>query len=319
MKEYNIALSASKEYSPYAKVLMNSFYKMHPNSKVNVYLFYLDSSIKKLESSFVKIAKKYNILNTVEFINIDYSKIEVVDNKKGWAVDLWCRWYLLDYLVDICDRVLILGVDTMIQKNIENFYFQDLTGYYFSSCSDMWINNSNSDSWPLIKADMEKFNLLDKSKYTNGDVVLVNLKETKDNLSFNQFLNLFAYNQFTCWDQDIINYCFNDKIKFGDYLKYNYFPNLGIESINDREEYKNAHIIHFAGGPKPWNIPICVAKKFNAIPEWWSIAKEARVTITLPYLNCLLLLSYSYLKGLVKRIKKLNIWSKLIGIIIWIF
>lgn len=298
MKEYNIALSASKLYAPYAKVLMTSFYKMHPNSKVNVYLFYLDPSIKKLEKGFVEIAKKYNKGNTVEFIEIDYSQLEIVDNKNGWAIDLWCRWYLLDYLIEICDRVLILGVDTMIQKNIENFYFQDLAGYYFSSCSDMFINNSNSDSWPRIKAEMEKFGLEDKSKYINGDVVLINLRETKGNLSFNEFLNFFATNQFACWDQDVITYCFNEKIKFRDYLKYNYFPNLGIESINDKEEYKNAHIIHFAGGPKPWNTPICIANKFNAIPEWWTLAKEARVTKKLPYLHSVLLLSYRYLRNL---------------------
>jgi lipopolysaccharide biosynthesis glycosyltransferase len=303
MKEYNLALSASKLYSPYAKVLMASFYKMHPNAKINVYIFYLEPSIQKLEKGFVKIAKKHNPLNIVEFVKIEYSQIEVVDNKNGWAIDLWCRWYLLDYLVDICDRVLILGVDTLIQKSIENFYFQDLEGYYFSSCSDMFVNNSTSDSWPRIKKDMEKYNLLDTSKYINGDVVLVNLKETKNNLNFDDFLNLFAINQFTCWDQDVITYCFNDKIKFNDYLKYNYFPNLGIESINDKELYKNAHIIHFAGGPKPWNTPICLAKRFNAIPEWWLYAREVNVAKKLPYFHCFLLLTYRYFRGLLKKFK----------------
>ena len=50
MKTYNIALSASKQYSPYALVLMTSFYKYHPGDQINVYLFYLDPTIKKLEN-----------------------------------------------------------------------------------------------------------------------------------------------------------------------------------------------------------------------------------------------------------------------------
>lgn len=303
MKEYNVAISASKSYSPYAKVLLTSFYKSHPDKIVNVYFFYLDPSIEKLKKDIVRLSKKYNQLNRVDFVKIQYSQIEIVDNKKGWAIDLWCRWYLLDYLVDKCDRVLVLGVDTMIQKNIEDFYFQDLNDFYFSSCSDMFVNNTNSDSWPRIKADMEKYNLSDKSRYINGDVLLVNINETKNKLSFNDFLNLFAINQFICWDQDVITYCFNDKIKFNDYLRYNYFPNLGIENFNDKEEYKNAHIIHFAGGPKPWNIPICSAKKYNAIPEWWSYAREAGVAKKLPYLHCFLLLTYRFIRDLLKRFK----------------
>jgi lipopolysaccharide biosynthesis glycosyltransferase len=297
MKEYNIALSVSKLYAPYAKVLMTSFYNTHSNSKVNFYIFYLDSSLKIMEKDFAKIAKTHNPLNNVEFIKVDYSQIEIVDNKKGWAVDLWCRWYLLDYLVDICDRVLILGVDTLIQKNVEDFYFQDFCGNYFSACPDMYINNSNSDDWPTINLDMARLGLLDKYQYINGDVVLVNLKETSGKLNFNKFLNLYAENQFTCWDQDVINYCFNDKIKFNDYLKYNYFPNLGLENFNDNESYKNASIIHFAGGPKPWNVPICKAKKYNAIPEWWKYAIEVNVTKKCPYFHCYLSLTYVFLRN----------------------
>lgn len=294
MKEYNIALSASKLYSPYAKVLMTSFYKNHINSRVNVYVFYLDPTIKKLERGFVKTAKKFNESNIVEFVKVDYEQIEVVDNKKGWAIDLWCRWYLLDYLIDKCDRVLILGVDTMVQKNIQEFYFQDLNGYYFSACSDMFVNNTNSDLWPNIQTEMQKYNLSDKSKYINGDVVLVNLNETKNSLNFKEFLNHFAINQFTCWDQDIITYFFNHKIKYSNYLKYNYFPNLGLKSINDTELYKDAYIIHFAGGPKPWNTPIFISKKYNAIPEWWLHASEAGVANKLTFLLDFLKMLYRY-------------------------
>ena len=84
---------------------------------------------------------------------------------------------------------------------------------------------------------------------------------------------------------------------------YNYFPNLGIESINDKEEYKNASIIHFAGGPKPWNTQICFAKKFNAIPEWWSNAIEVGATKKLPYVRCFLNNFFKYLLYLLVKIK----------------
>ena len=301
MEEFNLAISASKTYAPYAKVMLSSFYKTHPNSKVNLYLFYLDPTIKNLESDFIKISKAHNKLNGVDFVKVNKSQIESVDNEKGWAIDLWCRWYLLDYLVDKCDRVLILGIDTMLQGNISNFYFQNLKSYYFSCSPDMMINNSEPTQWPGIKTEMEKRGFKDKSKYINGDVVLVNLHETRNNLSFGDFLTLYSQNQFICWDQDVITYCFNDKIKFQDYLLYNYFPNLGINTINDYKLYKNAKIIHFAGGPKPWLVPICEANKYNAISDWWVYANSMGLTESFPYVRCYLLAPFRKLKSFTKN------------------
>jgi lipopolysaccharide biosynthesis glycosyltransferase len=297
MKDYNIAISASISYAPYAKVMIASFLKKHPDSKVNFYIFYLNDEVLDLKSDFEKILNNYNQFNKVDFIRVNDNKLKSVDTTQGWALDLWCRWYLFDYLVEFCDRVLVIGVDTMFQQNIDDYYFQNLDGYYFSSSSDMFINNTGHESWPRIKADMDRMGLNDKSKYINGDVVLVNLKETKGNIDFESFLKLYADNHFVCWDQDVINYCFNDRIKHQDYLKYNYFPNLGIDSIDDNNLYKNAKIIHFAGGPKPWYVPICRSKKFNAIPEWWKYAIEVNVAKKFPYIHCYISLTYWFLRN----------------------
>lgn len=305
MDIYNIAISASKEYLPYAKVMILSFCKKHPNSLVNLFVFHIDTSIIKFEKDFLKLVKIFNQENNVEFVNVDYEKVRFVDNKKGWPVDLWGRWYLFDYLVDKCDRVLSLGIDTMIRHNISDFYFQELGDFYFSCCPDMFINNSDSNKWPTIKIDMDKLNFKDKSKYINGDVVLINLNETKKNLTFDKFLNMFYENQFKCWDQDTITYCFNDKIKFKDYLLYNYFPNLNIDGIDDKIHSKKAKIIHFAGGPKPWRVPVCEAHKYNFISEWIEYAKEVNLINWLTYLECLLNLPFRVTKRILKKLIKL--------------
>ena len=61
---------------------------------------------------------------------------------------------------------------------------------------------------------MDRMGLVDKKQYINGDVVLVNLKETRGKISFLSFINAYAQNRFKCWDQDVITYCFNSYIKF---------------------------------------------------------------------------------------------------------
>jgi glucose-1-phosphate cytidylyltransferase len=87
------------------------------------------------------------------------------------------------------------------------------------------------------------------------------MKETRGKISFQSFLDLYVENQFTCWDQNVIAYCFNSYVKFQNSYIYNYFPNLNFEKIGDFENIKEVEILHFAGGPKPWQVAPWEAKK----------------------------------------------------------
>jgi len=299
MKEYNIAVSASNTYAKYISVMISSFYEKHPDSLVNLYIFYIDDRVLKTERILKKIPNSNNQNHKISFIKVDSEKLNLVDNKKGWAIDLWSRWYLFDYLKDKCDRVLILGVDTMIKENIDNFYFQNLNGFYFSCCPDMLVSNSDLTNFPDIRSDMIRMNFGDKTKYINADVVLVNLEETRNNVSFEGFLKLYKEYQFTCWDQCLITYCFNDKIKFDDNKKYNYMPNLGILDFNNNT-FRNAKIIHFAGY-KPWNTPICEAKKFVGISDWYDQAIKVSLISKYSKVICYIFTPYRRLKEFLKQ------------------
>ncbi|MBC7428121.1 MAG: hypothetical protein H7336_05890 [Bacteriovorax sp.] len=274
MKEINIAIASSKSYINYARVMMGSVYAAHPDHKINLFVFYLNDEVAPFQKVLKSQSSHHNKANSVSFIKVDSELLKKVDNGKGWAIDLWCRWYALDFLSKDYDRVLLLGLDTYTKDDISDFYFQDMTGYYFAGTPDMNINNTDSSEWQNIKDDMDRVGFIDKKRYINGDVVLINLKETRSKLSFQEFLDLYSKNQFTCWDQDTINYCFNPYVKIQDSYKYNYFPNLNLANIKDSEKMKDATILHFAGGPKPWTIPPWDAKKFNGITEWWSVAKK---------------------------------------------
>lgn len=274
MSPINIAISASSSYVRYARVMMASLYLAHPKSTVNFYIFYIDDGVLRYQVDLNAQSKLHNPLNSVVFIKVDRRELEKVDNGKGWALDLWCRWYSLDMLAQKHDRVLLLGVDTLIRSNIEDFYYQDISGYYFACAPDAYISNTDATFWPKIKADMDRVGLADKKRYVNGDVVLVNLKETKESLSFSKYIDLYYANQFTCWDQDVISYCFPSKIKFQDFRIYNYFPNLGLDSMKDSELIDGVKVMHFAGGPKPWNVAPWAAQNFVGIPEWWNLASK---------------------------------------------
>lgn len=268
-------------------------YAAHPSDNINLFVFYIDDKVALSETVLKSQSQLHNPGNSVSFIKVDKNSLKKVDNGKGWALDLWCRWYVLDVLAAKYERVLLLGIDTFVRSNISEFYFQDMSGYYFACAPDMYINNTQPSEWPAIKKDMDRHGLEDKGKYINGDVVLINLKEMNGKLSFSKFLDLYFKNQFTCWDQDVITYCFSSYIKYQDYCIYNYFPNLNLSNIVDKENINKVKILHFAGGPKPWNVNPWSAKNFNGIPEWWGIAKKEGFPSLIGYLR--------YMKQYVKK------------------
>lgn len=263
--------------------MMASLYAAHPTISINLFVFYLDDAVALSEAILKKQSQLHNQNNMVSFIKVDRDVLSRVDSGRGWAIDLWCRWYILDVLAEKYERVLLLGLDTLIRSDISEFYFQDMSGYYFACAPDIFISNTQSSEWVAIKGDMEKHGFKDNTKYINGDVVLVNLSETKENLSFSQFLEMQNLNQFTCWDQDVINYCFRSKIKYQDPYIYNYFPNLNLNNLVDKENMSKVKILHFAGGPKPWNVNPWKAKNFYGIPQWWGIAKKEGFLSPLEY------------------------------------
>jgi lipopolysaccharide biosynthesis glycosyltransferase len=184
-------------------------------------------------------------------------------------VDLWARWKLLDELPDICGRVLVLGLDTMIRGDVSLFYQQEMGENLFSATPDMWINTTDQSGWPEIASDMRRFHMDSTEDYINGDVVLVNLEKCRRELSFPQFIDFQARHQFTCWDQDIINYCFPDRLQRQADYSFNYFPHIASSTA---EDYDRAVIVHFAGGPKPWNVSPWRAAQYVGVSEWWANA-----------------------------------------------
>jgi lipopolysaccharide biosynthesis glycosyltransferase len=293
MNEINIAISASASYIVYAKVMMASIYAAHTDQIINLYVFYIDDRVILGEKALRNQARRHNVRNSVTFFKVDPLLLKGVDNGKGWALDLWARWYALDVLANLHERVLLLGIDTFVRSNISEFYFQEMAGYYFSGVPDMCISNTQPTAWPRIKDDMDRVGFKFHKHYINADVVLVNLKETAGKVSFSRFLDLYADYEFTCWDQDVVNYCFSKYVQYKNSHIYNYFPNLNLTNLPDSKSLGVVKIFHFAGGPKPWNVSPWQAKNFNGIPEWWVVARREGFPGSAEYVR--------YLRGFLRK------------------
>lgn len=274
----NIAFSASRQYLQYVPVVIYSLCKNNQNRTIKCHIFHsLDKKIIKIEKRYKKLFQNHKNIE-INFHNIDQSNYIDLPINKGWSLELWARWKVLDILAPIEERVLILGVDTMINKDIYEFYSQDLSDYYFAACPDNFISNTNLKNWEG-KNFLKKYNVLQKN-YINADVVLVNLSETYNKISFQDFILKYFTINAPCLDQDVINFCYKEKLKLCDYKKFNFFPNT---NCLDREEslklYKNASIVQFTGSiNKPWNIFKVHWKNFIGVEEWWQLAQELGIS-----------------------------------------
>ena len=88
------------------------------------------------------------------------------------------------------------------------------------------------------------------------------------------------------------------------YRYYNYFPNLNIKIHDDNLLTKKAKIIHFAGGPKPWRVPICEANNYTRIKEWYNYADSLGITSNWDYIKCYSQLPFRKIWRKIKKVLK---------------
>ena len=148
------------------------------------------------------------------------------------------------------DKVLYLDSDIVVCEDLTELYNTDIDNLYAGVVSVYKyffkkVLNLNNDKIISEEYLANKLNILNKT-YFNAGVLLLNLNEMrKDNIKEKSFKFLFENYPLLYQDQDILNSLFNNKIKFLD-RRYNVYYRHFLYN-------KPTTILHFAGSQKPWN------------------------------------------------------------------
>lgn len=254
----NIVFASSKEYILFSSVLISSL-KQSNNCMLNIYIIYSDEmmeEIKMIKNEFEDERCLVNDLKISDELLEQVKKLEV----SSWNIATWYRWALTELLPGTLDRVLLMGLDTLVLDNIEDFYNQDFQNNVLVMCPDVFNTYCVGDE--MVLAFKHK-NMLDT--YFNADIVLVDLKSYRNEINFCDFVEEASGKKWYCLDQDFINYKFRNRVKKADSYIYNYVPSL---LDNGAEDVK---IVHFAGvEDKPWK----VNNGNNFYEKWWENAYE---------------------------------------------
>lgn len=266
-KTINIVTSLNDKYTLYTVVLLTSIFETQ-TAGIPVHIMILYNSLTKENQQILSdTVERYH--QTIEFIYIEKSLFKDFGTNDQWSCEAYFRLMLPDVLPTSIHRFLYLDVDVIVNQDISEMYFADMTNIDICAAFDVS---------PLPFEDRRQeffgqwFNEGTLTYFCSG-VTLWNLDEIRKKHSFASYIEIAKSINFSMIapDQDILNiahhghiHIWDDSAKYGLYGKYSY--NIGIH-YDEVKEY--SAIIHFAG-QKPW---LGQYVHYDIEQLWWDYAK----------------------------------------------
>lgn len=249
------------------------------NTNVNFYiLLFLEEPNQKLQSFFQKIQKEFSHLKiNYNLLKLDFSllpkkakdfKIKIVEKSWGWWANLdenLIKEQFLEklqiaglcapYLVGECDKVLVLGADTLILDDISKVYNTDLSEKIYASPRD--ASTYSEEFYTRYNLDRS---IKNPEFYTTGDFILFNVKKYKEENCFENLLCYIENNIDLCkaYDQDSLYHSIPSNKKIILNKKWNVVPMF----YNYLEVPKtDIGMLHFCG-TKPYRKKLSGLKYF---------------------------------------------------------
>ena len=244
-KLINICFSINDEYTQHCGCAIKSIIdNCSREFYIDFYLLVKELSSKNKES-LQKIANTKN--SSIKFILVKKEDFENLPIKtySHFSMENYFR-IKIPSILDSLDKVLYLDSDLIVLKDISKLWQTDIDNYYLAGCEDLI---SKSEKSRLA----EYLELIEEYKYYNSGVLLINSKKWRDE---NVEARLYKYAEkysdlIYIVDQDVLNGVINKDIL---YLDKSWNMQINFDDIKYQEsDYKNANIIHFVGGKKPWN------------------------------------------------------------------
>jgi lipopolysaccharide biosynthesis glycosyltransferase len=247
--KYHIAIAPDNKYANAALTMLNSLFINNP--KIKIYVHILDGGIDlknkiKYFLFFTKRRIKY------KFYKIDYSRIPNAILSNHISKSAYNRIFMSSILKVEIEKVLYLDCDIIIKNSIVELLDTNIDEYYLAGVTEK-----------PTEAVIQNLQL-NKSKYFNSGVLLINLKKWRSEY-FEQKLVNFTNNfrdKIIFHDQDVLNFCAKNNWLSLNY-KYNvthffYHPEsysfeyFGLTESEYLEIKSNPVILHFTSHQKPW-------------------------------------------------------------------
>ncbi len=239
----NIALASDDNFATPLKVAVYSYFKSNPEP-TRVHVLFENLNEDHLKSLQI-IASRISPDSEIVAHKINPGRFEQREDCSVTSTAT-CVRYLIPELIQDCDTVLYLDSDLVVVGDLSELFSMELGENLIAGVQDDFVSTR-----PWGREMKARFGV---SAYVNAGVLLMNLRQMREESVGDKFLSLDAGNNFPFRDQDVINAVCSGRVAMLD-QKYNYFIFDGGLS---------AKIYHFAGNLKPWYV-----NKNDYQKVWW--------------------------------------------------
>lgn len=288
-----VILAFDDNYFNYAYVAINSLIKKaSKNRNYDIYILY--QKIHEYNKELLLKLSRENI--SIKFIDINeniknYEKHLTLNNDITITTyyRLWIPTLFKKY-----DKVLYLDSDIVVLDDVAKLYDTEIGNNWFGVITDMGIGTKLQKN--LTKYVQEKLLIKDTMTYFNAGVLLFNIKELTKFDFLNKAIETLIYlKKPLVDDQDVLNVLAKGKtymidwvwnaqtMCFTDYAKQflkDFIKNK--KDIHEKclEKIKNAKILHYTSGEKPWKNPYIPKSEY-----FWMEARQTPVYERILYSN----------------------------------
>ena len=247
-REINVVIGTSKEQAAFVSVVLRSLFENNKGEYIRVFLYHDEDITDEMLPLQVLCEETGNVLQPIRIEGDRKNKV-MIKNMPWWHSAIWYRYFCIEDLYDECDRVLLLGTDTLVLGSLRSFMDTDLEGACFMGVTDMGAFYGEANH-----QQCEKYGISPED-YVNTDVLVIDIKKAHDLASAEQMVR--QYEEYSLWalDQDVINVCYREHLFVNHNMSYNYMPSVEqqVDGNGALKEYtvQNAVIMHYAVN-KPW-------------------------------------------------------------------